>query len=188
MKNLQIKKVNQADGQKIMKFFQLLNLVASSPEAFDPRDHFNENDEDYKFMMSFYNVHDSEFEYQNFLTEALSKLGNNFSEVLMGYEALIDAYCDPKNQILKPRENLLSLPANKIAEYYSYTEFLNNSVQHSIAAGSGQKIIHVDANGFCTSGYDLLNSIDKSIYPISSWILDRAVEVPGPPFKSLSNN
>lgn len=80
-----------------------------------------------------------------------------------------------------------SLKGTLIQESDSLEAFLKTVAYISKKYGALPRIIHVDNNGFYTTGYDLKTAISDNVFPVKSYLLTRTSTEPTP-FKSLSNN
>jgi hypothetical protein len=69
-------------------------------------------------------------------------------------------------------------------DFQSWLKTVSTYVQRF---GFNKKIIHINANGFSTTGYELRNFEDKNAFPVKSYILHSETTEPTP-FKSISNN
>jgi len=191
--NKRIKSTPIGETKRILVFFELLNLVASTISEFDPRDHLRENDPNYKWLMSFFDVHESEFDYQSFLKEGMALLGDRYKLVLSGYEALVDKFCSPNAEFLEPKPALafledgsIALKAVFVGQSENLKEWRMNKSEWGLKYSFKEKMIDIDNQGFCTNGYDLMNIGNEDLFPVKSYILTRNPEAPLDS-KSLSN-
>lgn len=92
----------------------------------------------------------------------------------------------------KPREVYLvpeqvAVNGYLLGEHYDIQSFFKNVSSYGLKYGVLQKIIHIDNNGFCTTGYDLKNTVSDNVYPVKSYLLKKEVEAPKP-YKTTQNN
>lgn len=94
-----------------------------------------------------------------------------------------------KNQVPVPAQpnNLIEVKGELLDTHDNYESWLKTVSTYVNRFGFNKKIIHIDKNGFYTTGYDLKNFEGEDVFPVKSYLMTR--ERPEPtPFKSLSNN
>lgn len=105
--------------------------------------------------------------------EVLTLLVGNFIEAL-------------KNQTPDTKD-VIEIKAELLDTHDNYESWLKTVSNYPQRFGFNKKIIHVNKNGFNTTGYELKNFEDENVFPVKSYLLAQSTPEPTP-FKSLSNN
>jgi hypothetical protein len=94
-----------------------------------------------------------------------------------------------KNQTPETNQpkNILEIKGELIDTHNDYESWLKTVSTYVQRFGFNKKVVHVNKNGFNTTGYDLKNFEDKNVFPVKSYLLLSETEEPTP-FKSISNN
>jgi hypothetical protein len=95
-----------------------------------------------------------------------------------------------KNQILVEKsviEATIEIKGELIDTHNDFESWLKTVSTYVQRFGFNKKVIHVNKNGFNTTGYDLKNFEDKNVFPVKSYLLLSETVEPTP-FKSISNN
>lgn len=191
MKNLKIVKASKAELRDVLRCIQMMNMVAVDPLDFDPRERVDPEDPNYRTLMGYYNTAENAFDYGSFLNHSMNLLGNKAQYIIAGYEVLIDRYCDPDAIVLQERDDLsqgeIKVKGSPIYVSPDFKSF-NRKVSSLISTyGHGSRFLHVDNNGFETTGYILGNGCTEKAFPVTTYLLAAGSEVPAP-YKSPSNN
>ena len=95
-----------------------------------------------------------------------------------------------KNEVLAPKsviEATIELKAQLLDTHDNYESWLKTVSNYPQRFGFNKKIIHINKNGFNTTGYELKNFEGENVFPVKSYLVSQ--EHPEPtPFKTLSNN
>lgn len=82
----------------------------------------------------------------------------------------------------------ITVKAQILGEFNNWQSWIANVNSHLQKFGVTHALIHIDANGFSTSGYILRNTNDAA-YPVKTYVLLQDPNVVRPmPFKSPSHN
>jgi hypothetical protein len=93
-----------------------------------------------------------------------------------------------KNQPIEETQpnNPIEIKGEFLNTHDNYESWLKTVSTYVQRFGFNKKIIHINKNGFNTTGYELKNFEDLNVFPVKSYLLSQ--ETPEPtPFKSLSN-
>jgi hypothetical protein len=81
----------------------------------------------------------------------------------------------------------IELKGELLDTHDNYESWLKTVSTYVKRFGFNKKIIHINKNGFNTTGYELRNFQNGEVFPVKSYLVSQ--EHPEPtPFKSLSNN
>lgn len=76
-----------------------------------------------------------------------------------------------------------------IGEFYDFESWLKNTQNCANKYGVTSKILHIDCNGYTTTGYNMKNSLRPTVYPVKTYLQVQDDKVQQPlAFKSPSNN
>lgn len=146
---IQTGKVDAAEFERLKRFFMRLEIIAHAKEDFDVRDHFNEKDPDYNYMMIF--MKDGQFDYKNFIADSIDAIGTGFARVINGYEELVDKYCDPESLVL---EAIKSKRNKELHKYFK--ENIQDNVQYKLEdfvknspVKISEEMMKIKLNGYC---------------------------------------
>ncbi|MEZ0182628.1 hypothetical protein AB9T89_10310 [Flavobacterium oncorhynchi] len=76
-----------------------------------------------------------------------------------------------------------------IGEFNDFESWLKNTQDCANKHGVTSKILHIDCNGYTTTGYNMRNSLRPTVYPVKTYLQVQDDKVVQPlAFKSPSNN
>ncbi len=83
----------------------------------------------------------------------------------------------------------IKVKAQFIGEFTNWKSWIANVNSCSQKYGLTQQLLHIDSNGYNTTGYNLRNTNRDKIYPVKTYLLVQDPEVKRhEPFKSNSTN
>lgn len=162
MENNKITAVKKADMENMLAVFRTMEIVAQSESVtdFDPREHYNQQDADYDLLMQFFNKDDNKFNFKLFLKNSLTRIGSGFQNVLIGYEALFEKYCDPDLDILKSFDEQVVVNGKLIGTYDSF-EAYRKDIFVLANKYSGKVLLVVDNRNCLVTGAQLMENDSK---------------------------
>ncbi|MEO8532831.1 MAG: hypothetical protein ABI441_03740 [Flavobacterium sp.] len=83
----------------------------------------------------------------------------------------------------------VSVKVQFIGEYHDFNSWLKSTQDCANKYGVTSKLLHIDCNGFSTTGYNMRNSLRSTVYPVKTYlqIHDDQLVTPSA-YKSPSNN
>lgn len=188
-------KADPKEASKIMKFFQLLELVSQSPDDFDPNDHFNTTDPDYHFVIKFYNRRTERFDYGRFINEVFIRLGTGYTRILIGYEYLIEKYCDPQSSFLRLKDDAVMLAHDEfimkgdlVCTAIDLQDWQKKIARLERGAPNFPMYKHVSAEGYIITVADVYQLEDSRHFPVKTYSLQQLHNQKGIAYQSKSNN
>jgi len=76
-----------------------------------------------------------------------------------------------------------------LGEFNDFNSWIKNVQECANKYGVNSKILHMDCQGYTTTGYEMKNQNREAVYPVKTYLLVQALFFDKPsPFKSTSNN
>lgn len=183
----QITKVTPLEIQKTLMFLKFIEIV-DSMDLKSSESNYSEyfSPEEIKVFDEFLDV-DLNFQYQLFFEEFNKVLSGRFHLLIAGYSDLIEKYCNPDSELLVPVENQITIKAEEVCEFTSFSMWVNKARDWIGSFSPNEKIICVDKNGnTLTGGFDFQYADSINLFPIKAYRLIRNTDEKI--VKSLSNN
>lgn len=191
-KKLPIIKVSQEETEKVIRHFRMMEIASQQLAEFDPRDHFDEADDDYHFMMRF--MGDDSFDYRAFFDHVIRELPLGYRRVLTEYPTIVERYCDPDSPVLEPCRPMVDLEPGDIVvkgtEFLAEFDTVSEWFQHlsTLDPATFCRLLHVDRNGYCVPHEDMLARVNReNPFPVKTYVVYRVSTEPKP-HSSIRNN
>lgn len=83
----------------------------------------------------------------------------------------------------------VSVKVQFIGEFNDFNSWLKNTQECANKYGITSKLLHIDCNGFSTTGYNMRNSLRATVYPVKTYLQVHDDQLVKPSvYKSPSNN
>lgn len=180
-------KVTPDEIKKTLLFLRFINLVDQldfKHPLLDLEEYLHPEEID---VLNEFMDTESNFQYQLFFEEFNKLLSGRFHLLIAGYSDLIEKYCNPDSDVLVPIENQITVKAEEVCEFISFSMWVNKASDWIGSFGPNEKIICVDKNGnTLTGGFDFQYADSINLFPIKVYRLIRNTDEKI--VKSISNN
>lgn len=195
-RNLTIAKVSEADVKKILLFIQFLDLV--SLKLYEQEEYLDFMKQNYEAdeiaLFNSFLDQDNKFNYEKFFVEINNVLSGRFKVLVVGYQTLIENFCNPNSSSLEPSENLfikeendLGVRAQEVCEFANFNSWVQNAKDWLGCFSQKERIVCFDSEGNAlTCGEDFQYARDNNMFPIKAYRMIRNTEEKI--VKSVSNN
>jgi hypothetical protein len=181
MENQKIKKLEKSEMSELMLLFRMLELVSANDKEFDPRDALNEHDDLYKPLMRHFDVGNSDFDYKAFMVEVGQRIGSKLQKVLLGYESLVENFCDPASEVLQARADVIVLAEGEfltkgklLGEHSTISDWFKAMYKWIAEFGNSRDRLQVlDARNISITGEDMKVPDSKVVFPVKTYLLEK---------------
>ena len=194
-RKLTIAKVSEEEIKKTLLFIQFLELVSEHNDQELLFSYVKENHEPEEIAVfeSFLDQ-DNKFMYDKFFVEMNDVLSGRFRILIIGYQTLIENFCNPDSKVLESsdkifikEENDLGVRAQEVCEFANFSSWVHNAKDWLGCFSQKERIVCFDSEGNAlTCGEDFQYARDNNMFPIKAYRMIRNTEEKI--VKSVSNN
>lgn len=181
-----IQSISKERMQHMLSIFRTLEIVSQNDHDFNPNQHYNKTDPDYSRVIKYYDDFTGLFNYKAFVKNSIESLGTDFQRVLIGYEHLIEKYCDPAANYLQPKTNQMTLRGQELETCNDYEEF-RSVIFQIIAKHKAERIFCIDKNHCFITPTNLMINSSADLYPVRIIKVELSVDYLVS-YKSKANN
>lgn len=162
-KTNQIKKERM---QHMLSIFRTLEIVSQYDQNFNPTEHYNRHDPEYSILMKYYDEFTSVFRYKEFIKNSIAEIGPGFQNVLIGYESLVEQYCDPISDFLQPQKKQIIISGDILEHFDNFDEF-RSGIYGIISVQRNRSIYCIDKNKCLITPENLLLNKGFDLFPVT---------------------